>query len=106
LRKERKMKGAFDSFLKGGEKPAPAMGPSDEDMDSMFGESEEGSEDPLMEALEAAGFPVDEGKLSRIRGILEEKGEGEPTALGGEETPEEEALEAKKPPMAKGKPNL
>lgn len=101
------MKGAFDEYLKGGEKPAPSAGPSDDDMDAMFGESEEGNEDPLMEALEAAGFPVDEGKLSRIRGILEEKGEGEPMALGGEETPEEEALEAgKKPPMAKGKPNL
>lgn len=101
------MKGAFDEYLKGGSAPAPTSGPSDEDMDSMFGESEEGAEDPLMEALEAAGFPVDEGKLSRIRGILEEKGEGEPTALGGEETPEEEALEAGgKSPASKGKPNL
>lgn len=101
------MKGAFDEYLKGGEKPAMTTEPSDEDMEGMFGDEGEGSEDPLMEALEAAGFPVDEGKLSRIRGILEEKGEGEPMALGGEETPEEEALEAgKKPPMAKGKPNL
>jgi hypothetical protein len=101
------MKGAFDEYLKGGEKPAPMAGPSEEDMDSMFEESEEGMEDPLMEALQAAGFAVDEGKLTQIRGILEQKEEGEPMALGGEETPEEEALEAGgKPPMAKGKPNL
>lgn len=102
------MKGAFDEYLKGGEANKPmAAGPSDDEMDSMFGDSEEG-EDPLMEALQSAGYAVDPAKLDKIRGILESK-EGEPTSLAGEETPAEEALEpggAGMLPMKAGKPSL
>lgn len=106
------MKRALDDYLKGGAPSAePSMEPSDEDMDSMFGEEGmEEEEDPLMAALMGAGYEVDEGKLSQIRGILESSGEAEP--LAGEETPEEEALEGHGgafPAAAgkmKGKPNL
>jgi len=91
------MKKAFDSYLSGGKEDlAGAKGgaPDPAEFDSLFGESEEEGmdEDPLMSALASAGFEVDESKLMQIRSILEPTGEAEP--LAGEETPEEEAMEA------------
>jgi hypothetical protein len=104
------MKGAFDEYLKGGSSApdAGSQGPTEEDMDSMFGDDSAEESDPLMEALQGAGFDVDEAKLSQIRGILEAKG-GEASPFGGMESPEEEAMEGGKTPAAmtpKGKPNL
>lgn len=104
------MKAAMNDFLsKGPSAPTPGAGPSDEEMDSMFGEPAndmEGPDDALKEALSGLGFEVDESKLSQIKGILE--GGGEPKPLGGMETPEEEALEAggSVPAPMRGRPAL
>lgn len=87
------MKEALDKFLAGGAGGGDEAG-GEMDMESvgsMFGE--EGA-DPLMDALSSAGYAdIDEGKLAKIRAILDEK-PGEPGAFGGKETPEEEAAEA------------
>lgn len=90
------MKSAMDSFLKGS-KPAGGMemeGADDAELDSMFGEEGPEEEDPLMQALQTAGYPVDEAKLGKIRAILDEGGEEGGEAFGGTESAEEEAAEA------------
>ena len=91
------MKKAFDSYLTGEKDDSQGMKgatPDPSEFDALFGEQEEMEDegDPLMSALKNAGFEVDESKLAQIRSILEPTGEAEP--LAGEETPEEEALEA------------
>jgi hypothetical protein len=68
---------------------APEAEAPEADFSSMFGE--EGAEDPLMEALQGAGYQVTPEQISSIKGILE-GGAGKP--FGGTETPEEEASEA------------
>lgn len=90
------MKKALDSFLAGGDKPAdpagaPAPGPGD--FDAMFGEEGMEEQDPLAEALQAAGYSVDPAKLDQVRAILDAGSEGEAEPLAGAETPEEESLE-------------
>jgi hypothetical protein len=114
------MKAAMNDFLKGGPAaPAAKPSPSDSEMDSMFGgdpmDSGEGAEDPLMEALQTAGFPVDEGKLSQIRAILEAPAEGDDMNpaddVGGMEGGPEigggpSGIGGAVPSPMKGKPNL
>ena len=90
------MKKALDSFLAGGDKPAadagaPAPGPGD--FASMFGDKSQEEQDPLAEALQAAGYDVDPAKLDQVRAILDATSEGEAKPLAGMETPDEESLE-------------
>jgi len=68
------MKKAFDDFLsdEGGGAGAEGGGMN---MDAMAGMFEEDMEDPLISALEGAGYAgVSPDKLSQIRAILEEPG--------------------------------
>lgn len=90
------MKKAFDSYLAGKDTPAagaaaPAPGPGD--FDAMFGQEGQEEQDPLAEALQAAGYTVDPAKLDQVRAILETESEGEAKPLAGMETPAEESLE-------------
>jgi hypothetical protein len=77
------MKAAFDQFLETGDAAQGEEGMNLESVGGMFEEGGDEMGDPLMDALESAGYSVDPEKAERIRAILEENSEEE--GMEGEE---------------------